>query len=38
MITPERDGKGFLGLQKEGGGENCAPPRSGLVQLHYIAY
>jgi hypothetical protein len=35
MITPARGGKGFLGLQKEGGGENCAPPRSGLVQLWF---
>jgi len=33
MVTPARGGEGFLGLQKELGGKNRAPPRSGLVQL-----
>jgi hypothetical protein len=32
MITPTRGWEGFFGLQGDDGRENCAPPRSGLVQ------
>jgi hypothetical protein len=35
MITPALDGEELFGLEKECATENCAPPRSGLVQLWF---